>query len=104
MCAGVAIFRQNGKNLIHLADIERVFAADAGLQILREKSEHLGDAAEGYRIDQDPKRDVMMNVLMMIDIWIIRRACSQLRKRADQAIDSGLLCRCADIIARIKVF
>lgn len=45
-----------------------------------------------------------MDVLMMIDIWIVRRACSQLRKRADQAIDSGLLCRCADIIARIKVF
>lgn len=45
-----------------------------------------------------------MDVLMMIDIWIVRRAYSQLRKRADQAIDSGLLCRCADIIARIKVF
>ena len=51
MCAGIAIFRKNGKNLIHLADIERIFAADAGLQILREKSEHLGDAAEGYCID-----------------------------------------------------
>jgi len=44
-----------------------------------------------------------MNILMMVDVRIIRRPCGKLRERADQTVDARLLCRHINVITRIKV-
>ena len=46
----------------------------------------------------------MMNILMMIDIRIIRRMRCKLRERTDQTVDACPLCRRVYVIMRIKVF
>ena len=44
-----------------------------------------------------------MNILMMVDIRIIRRLCGKLRECTDQTVDTCLFCRCINVITRFKV-